>query len=105
MSLPTSLFLSHHCTHPNFKKFAEGKKAQVEGNMLALHRLDGQLTVYIIEIFRYFFTGGQKFGAQPQSPCQGFRISKGNSKACFARAKRRYMVRRAIYEVVNATYL
>lgn len=68
MSLPTSLFLSHQCTHANFKKFAEGKKAQVEGNMLAFHRLDGQLTVYIIEIFHYFFTGGQKFGAQPQSP-------------------------------------
>ena len=54
MSLPTSLFLSHQCIHANFKKFAEGKKAQVEGNMLAFHRLDGQLTVYIIEIFHYF---------------------------------------------------
>ena len=67
-------------------------KAQAEGNMLAVHRLDGQLTVYIIEIFRYIFTGGQKFGAQPQSPYQGFRISKGNFKACFARAIQKYIV-------------
>lgn len=73
--------------------------------MLAVHRLDGQLTVYIIEIFRHIFTGGQKFGAQPQSPYQGFLISKGSFKACFARAVRKYMVRRALYEVVNATYL
>ena len=73
--------------------------------MLAVHRLDGQLTVYIIEISRYIFTGGQKFGAQPQSPYQGFHISKGNFKACFARAILKYMVRRALYEVVNATYL
>lgn len=44
--------------------------------MLAVHRLDGQLTVYVIEICRYIFTGGQKFGAQPQSPYQGLAFPK-----------------------------
>ena len=79
MYLPTSSFLIQS---PLMEfKFAEEKEAQVEGNMLAVHRLDGKLTVYIIEICFHIFTGGQKFGALPQSPCQGFNISKGNFKA------------------------